>query len=203
MRLSRAAGAVVAGVALMALAACGSGTTSSANQPAPSGSTSAQPMTTKAAQFGTACSQVPKNGAGSFQGMAQDPVVTAASKNPMLSTLVSAVMQADLVDTLNTAQDITVFAPTDDAFAKISRADLDKVLLNKDTLTNILTYHVVGKRLSPSDLASGSFQTLQKGTVTTSGVDYTFKINNANVVCGNVQTANATVYLIDTVLMPM
>jgi len=197
MRLSRAVGAVAAGFALTALAACGADTTGMANQPAP-----AAPSTTTN-QFGTACSQVPRDGAGSFQGMAQDPVATAASNNPALSTLVVAVKQAGLVDTLNTAKNITVFAPTNDAFAKIPRAELEKVLADKETLTKILTYHVVGRRLSPSDLASGSFQTLQRGTVTTSGVGNAFKVNAANVVCGNVQTANATVYLIDSVLMPM
>ena len=81
--------------------------------------------------FGPACSAVPKDGAGSFDGMAKDPVATAASNNPALSTLVTAVKQAGLVDTLNNAKDITVFAPTNDAFAKIPKADLDKVLADK------------------------------------------------------------------------
>jgi uncharacterized surface protein with fasciclin (FAS1) repeats len=197
MRLSRAAGAVVACAALMALTACGGDTTSSANQPTTMPSA---PATTD--QFGSACSQVPKDGEGSFQGMARDPVAAAASNNPALSTLVSAVKQAGLVDTLNTAKDITVFAPTNNAFAKIPPADLENVLADKDTLTEILTYHVVGKRLSPSDLASGNFQTLQMGMVATSGLGNEYKVNDARVVCGNVQTANATVYLIDTVLMP-
>ena len=94
--------------------------------------------------FGPACASVPKDGAGSFDGMAKDPVATAASNNPALSTLVTAVKKAGLVDTLNNAQNITVFAPTNDAFAKIPKADLDKVLNDKATLTKILTYHVVG-----------------------------------------------------------
>ena len=99
--------------------------------------------------FGPACSAVPKDGAGSFDGMAKDPVATAASNNPALSTLVTAVKKAGLVDTLNNAQDITVFAPTNDAFAKIPKADLDKVLADKAQLTKILTYHVVGRKLTP------------------------------------------------------
>jgi uncharacterized surface protein with fasciclin (FAS1) repeats len=146
---------------------------------------------------------VPENGAGSFDGMAQDPVATAASNNPALSTLVAAVKKAGLVDTLNNAQDITVFAPTNDAFAKIPKATLDKVLNDKAQLTKILTYHVVGKQLAPKDLANGSFPTLEKATLTTSGSGASYSVNgSAKVVCGDVKTANATVYIIDSVLMP-
>jgi uncharacterized surface protein with fasciclin (FAS1) repeats len=153
--------------------------------------------------FGPACSSVPKDGAGSFDGMAQDPVATAASNNPALSTLVTAVKKAGLVDTLNNAENITVFAPTNDAFAKIPKADLDKVLNDKAQLTKILTYHVVGQKLAPEDLADGSFDTLEKSEVMTSGSDEEYTVNDsAKVVCGNVKTANANVYIIDSVLMP-
>ncbi|MCP9212251.1 fasciclin domain-containing protein [Streptomyces sp. NEAU-Y11] len=153
--------------------------------------------------FGAACSSVPKEGAGSFDGMAKDPVATAASHNPALSTLVSAVKKAGLVDTLNNAQNITVFAPTNDAFAKIPKADLDKVLNDKKQLTKVLTYHVVGKKLAPGDLDSGSFPTLEKSTLRTSGSGESYTVNDTSkVVCGHVKTANANVYIIDTVLMP-
>ncbi|KOT38828.1 fasciclin [Streptomyces caelestis] len=153
--------------------------------------------------FGPACASVPKDGAGSFDGMAQDPVATAASHNPALSTLVTAVKKAGLVDTLNNAEGITVFAPTNDAFAKIPKDTLDKVLADKEQLTNILTYHVVGQRLAPEDLENGSYETLQKSKLTTSGADEDYTVNDsAKVVCGNVKTANADVHIIDTVLMP-
>ncbi|MFE2163481.1 fasciclin domain-containing protein [Streptomyces sp. NPDC059447] len=153
--------------------------------------------------FGQACAGVPAEGAGSFDGMAKDPVATAASNNPALSTLVAAVKQAGLVDTLNNAKEITVFAPTNDAFAKIPKADLDKVLADKATLTKILTYHVVGQRLTPRQLENGSFDTLEKTKLTTSGSGEAYKVNDtSNVVCGNVKTANANVYIVDTVLMP-
>ncbi|MYR18222.1 fasciclin domain-containing protein, partial [Streptomyces sp. SID6137] len=153
--------------------------------------------------FGPACSTVPKNGAGSFDGMAKDPVATAASNNPALSTLVTAVQKAGLVDTLNNARNITVFAPTNDAFAKIPKATLDKVLNDKAQLTKILTYHVVGRKLTPKDLENGSFDTLEKSKVTTTGSGESYTVDDsAKVVCGNVRTANANVYIIDTVLMP-
>ncbi|MER5387130.1 fasciclin domain-containing protein [Streptomyces sp. NPDC002688] len=153
--------------------------------------------------FGPGCASVPKDGAGSFDGMAKDPVATAASNNPALSTLVSAVKKAGLVDTLNNAESITVFAPTNDAFAKIPKATLDKVLADKAQLTKILTYHVVGRKLAPKDLENGSFETLEKSKLTTSGSGESYTVNDsAKVVCGNVKTANANVYIIDTVLMP-
>ncbi|MGW0362772.1 fasciclin domain-containing protein [Streptomyces sp. NPDC002990] len=213
MPIRRTAIAVAAAALLpFSLAACtdsGSDTkaaapTAAAEDAAKTGeSTPSDGAMTSDKPFGPACAGVPKQGAGSFDGMAKDPVATAASNNPALSTLVSAVKQAGLVDTLNNAQNITVFAPTNDAFAKIPKADLDKVLADKATLTKILTYHVVGQKLTPQQLENGSFETLQKGMVTTTGSGESYEVNDtASVVCGNVRTANANVYIIDTVLMP-
>ncbi|MFI8454396.1 fasciclin domain-containing protein [Kitasatospora sp. NPDC085464] len=180
-----------------AAAAAGAAATAAATAPAP-----APTEQTAGGPFGAACAAVPKDGAGSFAGMAQDPVATAASNNPLLSTLVNAVKQAGLVDTLNSAQNITVFAPTDDAFAKLPKATLDAVLADKDKLTKILTYHVTPNRLAPSALP-GSHRTLQGGDLMVSGSGEDFTVNgNAKVLCGNVRTANATVYVVDTVLMP-
>ncbi|MFF4393374.1 fasciclin domain-containing protein [Streptomyces sp. NPDC001552] len=204
----RTALAVTAAVLLpLALSACSEESTSNQGAAAPDAVSSPQPVgdtdTGAGGPFGPACASVPKSGAGSFDGMAQDPVATAASNNPALSTLVAAVKKAGLVDTLNNAQNITVFAPTNDAFAKIPKTDLDKVLADKETLTKILTYHVVGEKLTPQQLGSGSFQTLQKGMITTKGSGTAYQVNDSSkVVCGNVPTANATVYIVDTVLMP-
>ncbi|MCX4968334.1 fasciclin domain-containing protein [Streptomyces sp. NBC_00654] len=157
----------------------------------------------KSEPFGPGCASVPKDGAGSFAGMAKDPVATAASNNPDLATLVTAVGQAGLADTLNNARNITVFAPTDDAFAKIPKADLDKLLADKAALTKVLTYHVVGQKLTPKQLEKGTFDTLAKSTLTASGSGVTYTVNDSSkVVCGAVPTANATVYIVDTVLMP-
>ncbi|MCY9786418.1 fasciclin domain-containing protein [Nocardiopsis sp. EMB25] len=166
------------------------------------GETAGEDMTAMEA-FGPGCAAVPEDGAGSFEGMAQDPVATAASNNPVLSTLVTAVTEADLVDTLNSAEDITVFAPTNDAFAAIPEEDLNALLADQEQLTEVLTYHVVGGRHAPSDLEDGTFTSLQGGDVTTEGAGEDFTVNgDSQVVCGNVQTANATVYIVDTVLMP-
>ena len=195
----------------LALAACGgdaesteAGSMATSSSSAPS-STTTEAMGDMASEpFGAGCSAVPADGKGSFAGMATDPVATAASNNPLLSTLVSAVGEAGLAETLNTTQDITVFAPTNDAFAAVPKATLDAAMADpKGLLTKVLTNHVVPGKLSPDQLA-GEHQTLnakQPLTVTGSGEEFTVN-GNAMVVCGNVQTANATVYIIDRVLLP-
>jgi uncharacterized surface protein with fasciclin (FAS1) repeats len=181
--------------------------TSSAPMSSPSMSAPASPSASAGSMtepFGTACSSIPKTGKGSFDGMSQDPVATAASNNPALSTLVTAVKAAGLVDTLNTTDNITVFAPTNDAFAAVDPATLKKALGDpKGLLTDVLTAHVVAGRLSPDQLA-GEHQTLNKSQpLTVTGSGESFEVNGeAMVVCGNVQTANATVYIIDHVLLP-
>ncbi|MDH2414681.1 fasciclin domain-containing protein [Nocardioides sp. CER19] len=182
-----------------AAAASGDSTSSSTT---PSSSMSSDAMSGAASQtFGPGCSAIPASGAGSFDGMVKDPVATAASNNPLLSTLVTAVTKAGLVDTLNGADGLTVFAPTNDAFAKIPKAQLDKVLADKATLTAILTHHVVAGQLDPSSVA-GTHTTLDKDEVTVTGGTDGMKVDGANVLCGDIPTANATVYVIDTVLMP-
>lgn len=192
-------------------AACSSSPSSSASSPATSAPASSAPASSSpassgaatASDFGPGCASVPKTGAGSFTGMSTAPVATAASANPVLSTLVTAVKKAGLVDTLNSASGITVFAPDNAAFAKIPAATLNQVLASKAELTKILTYHVVAGRYTPSQLAAGTpLKTLEGATVTPALMGSTYEVNSADVVCGNVQTANATVYIISTVLMP-
>jgi uncharacterized surface protein with fasciclin (FAS1) repeats len=200
LRPRRAAVAGVLGLALLAAACSNNDTDTSASQAAPP--TTAASMTASG-PFGAACSAVPASGPGSLDALAQDPVATAASTTPELSTLVTAVKQAGLVDTLNSAQAITVFAPTNDAFAAVPKATLDKALGDPDgLLTTVLTYHVVQGQLTPDQLA-GSHKTLQGGTLEVTGSGQEFTVNgNSGVVCGNIKTANATVYLIDQVLLP-
>ncbi|GAA1139290.1 MULTISPECIES: fasciclin domain-containing protein [Microbacterium] len=145
------------------------------------------------------------SGAGSIQGMSQDPVAVAASNNPMLKTLVAAVSgqlnpDVNLVDTLN-GSEFTVFAPVDDAFAKIDAATIDGLKTDSATLSSILTYHVVPGQIEPSDI-DGTHKTVQGADLTVTGSGDDLMVNDAKVICGGVQTANATVYLIDSVLMP-
>ncbi|MFQ1000532.1 fasciclin domain-containing protein [Modestobacter sp. SSW1-42] len=220
-------GAMIAAVSGLALSmsACGgaedaaSSATSAASSAAggmtsesPSSSSSA-PMTSAAADaepFGPGCALVPADGAGSFAGMTADPVATAASNNPVLSTLVQAVTAAELGDTLNSAQDITVLAPANPAFEAVPADALQALLADKAQLTTVLTHHVIEGRLTPEELA-GTHTTLAGDEVTIegsgeeftiAGADTVVKAADANVICGNVQTANATVYIIDQVLAP-
>ncbi|MEV6237463.1 fasciclin domain-containing protein [Lentzea sp. NPDC051838] len=202
------------GAASLALfgAACGSGDMASG------GSSSAAPTTTTTSSaamadptrdlVGPGCAdyakQVP-SGSGSVSGMAADPVAVAASNNPLLKTLVSAVSgklnpKVNLVSTLNGAE-FTVFAPVDSAFAKIDAATIEKLKTDDALLTKILTYHVVPGQISPDKIV-GDQTTVQTGTVKVSGSKDALKVNDANVICGGVHTANATVYLIDSVLLP-
>lgn len=165
--------------------------------------------TAQAEMVGTGCSayaqQVP-TGPGSVQGMAMDPVAVAASNNPMLTMLTKALSgqlnpQVNLVDTLNSNPSLTVFAPTDEAFAKLDPATVEKLKTDAPLLTSILTYHVVEGQATPAQVA-GPHKTMQGADVTVTGMGNDLKVNDASVVCGGVQTANATVYMIDTVLMP-
>ena len=156
---------------------------------------------------GPFCASIPPEGEGSFAGMADDPVATAASNNPYLTTLSSAVAAAGLVDTLNGEGPFTVFAPNNEAFAAIPPADLDDILADTEWLTSILLYHVViGESLSVEDLAArGSVETAQGDALTfTTGADGSLVINGgaATLTCSGITTQNATVHVIDSVLLP-
>ena len=210
MRLARRSTIAALSLALpLGLAACGdsgstdAGASSSSTSSMSSSSSSTTTTDDMAAEpFGAGCQAVPKDGKGSFTGMATDPVATAASNNPLLSTLVTAFGEAGLGETLNSAKDITVFAPTNDAFAAVPKATMDAAMKDpKGLLTKVLTNHVVPGKLTPETLA-GEHKTLGGGTITVTGSGEAFKVGEANVICGNVQTANATVYIIDGVLLP-
>jgi uncharacterized surface protein with fasciclin (FAS1) repeats len=173
--------------------------------PMDEGSEDTGDMADPAAQtYGDGCAEVPTDGDGSFDGMATAPVASAASANPLLKTLVAAVTEADLVEPLNSAPDLTVFAPADPAFAEIPKKDLQALLKDKPTLTKVLSHHVVPEQITPDQL-SGQFKTLAGDELTINGTGETATIGGekANVLCGNIPTANATVYVIDSVLMPM
>ncbi|MET3718484.1 fasciclin domain-containing protein [Arthrobacter sp. UYEF21] len=209
----------VAAAALLSLTACGGPATTtpsssapaaapSASSMAPSPSASAKTMDPAANLVGPGCAgyaaKVP-TGAGSVAGMALDPVAVAASNNPILTTLTAAVSgklnpKVNLVDTLNGAE-FTVFAPVDDAFAKIDAATIETLKTDDALLSKILTYHVVPGQITPDKIA-GTHATVQGGSVTVTGSKDALMVDGAKVICGGVKTKNATVYLIDSVLMP-
>ncbi|WP_432548800.1 fasciclin domain-containing protein [Kineococcus sp. SYSU DK004] len=211
----------------LGLAACGGGedtaaTDTTTTSEAPSETPMETPMedmeTTEpgmemmAGPVGPGCAdfteQVP-DGEGSVEGMTDDPVATAASNNPLLTQLTAAVSgqlnpDVNLVDTLN-GDEFTVFAPVDDAFAALDPATVETLQTPEgaETLTTVLTYHVVPGQMDPQMVAdAGTLTTVQGGDLEVSGEPDMLMVNGANVICGGVQTANATVYLIDGVLMP-
>lgn len=168
----------------------------------------AAPNAAAADLVGPGCSEYAAanpTGPASVSGMSRVPVTQAAANNPMLTTLTSALSgklnpNVNLVDTLNNGQ-YTVFAPTDAAFGKLPAQTIDQLKTDSNLLTSILTYHVVPGQLGP-DRVAGSHKTVQGANVTVTGQGDGLRVNNAGLVCGGVPTANATVYLIDTVLMP-
>ncbi|WP_405059386.1 fasciclin domain-containing protein [Kribbella sp. NBC_01505] len=199
---------------LFVTAACGSddkADTPAASTPtsAPSSAPSSEPsMNNASGLVGPGCEAYAKanpTGAGSVDGMAAVPVANAAAGNPLLTTLVAAVSgklnpKVNLVSTLNGGQ-FTVFAPVDDAFKKIDAKTIETLKTDDALLSKILTYHVVAGQLDPTAVV-GKQMTVEKQEVDVTGSGQSLKVNNANVICGGVKTANATVYLIDTVLMP-
>jgi uncharacterized surface protein with fasciclin (FAS1) repeats len=210
--------AAVAGLAL-STAACGGSSTESAapsatgssSSAAPSASDTMSPSASAAAMagpVGPGCADYAKavpSGAGSVDGMAKDPVAVAASNNPLLKTLVAAVSgklnpKVNLVDTLNGGE-FTVFAPVDAAFAKVPAATVNTLKTDDKLLTKILTYHVVAGQIAPDKIV-GDQKTVEGATVTVAGTPDNLTVNGNKVICGGVQTANATVYLIDGVLTP-
>jgi uncharacterized surface protein with fasciclin (FAS1) repeats len=211
----RIAGAVgMASFLTLGVVACGSDDNSSGStdttMASGGGSATTMPSTSGGslteANFGPGCAAVPTSGAGSFEGMADDPAATAASNNPALSTLVSAVTAAGLGETLNGSGPFTIFAPTNDAFAKIPTATMNSVMADPTgALTTILTYHVIaGQSLDAAQLAeSGTETTVQGETVKIAKSGDTIEVNGQSaVVCGNVEVGNGTVQIIDTVLIP-
>lgn len=205
---------------VLATAACGSDDNKAGNTSASTSSSASTPAETPvetpsasmdpaaAGLVGPGCAGYAKanpTGAGSIDGMAAAPLATAASGNPLLKTLVAAVSgklnpKVNLVPTLNGGE-FTVFAPVDTAFAKIPAATINTLKTNDAMLTKILTYHVVAGQLDPAAVL-GKHPTVEKQDVTVTGSGDALKVNGANVICGGVKTANATVYLIDSVLMP-
>ncbi len=209
-------------VSALGLSACSSDTTapeaSTSMAPEASSSTSAEEssgadssgssMDPTMNLVGSGCAayaEAVPSGDGSVAGMAQDPVAVAASNNPLLTTLTKAVSgelnpDVDLVDTLN-GSEFTVFAPVDEAFKALPEKDLNAVVKDSDMLSKVLTYHVVAGQIQPADLP-GTHTTVEGQDLEVTGSGENLKVNDAEVICGGVQTANAVVYLVDSVLMP-
>ena len=207
----RAAGRPAIAVAFaMTVAACSSATSSTTSAPsssaaAPGAASAASPsesMTETAATIGNDCGMIPATGMGSMHGMEMDPVVTAASHNPLITTLAAEITKAGLASTLDSASGITVFAPDNQAFKNLTAHDM-AMMAGQAELGRILKYHVARGRITPEELASGmTLSTLEGSPLHTAKMGSTYEVNNAAITCGNLHTANATVYIINAVLMP-
>jgi uncharacterized surface protein with fasciclin (FAS1) repeats len=197
-------GAVIAGALALTAAACGSSTPSATPAASPSHHAMAthHPMA-ESAQFGSDCGMVPAAGMGSFHGMSMDTVVTAARHNPLLTSFAADVKMAGLTGDLNSMHAFTVFAPANSAFAKLPANEM-AMMHSSAELAKILKYHIVSGRVTPAELAHGmALPTLEGGSVKGAKMGSVYEVNNAQVICGNIQTANATVYVINKVLVPM
>ncbi len=132
---------------------------------------------------------------------AKDIVDTAVAAGDF-KTLVTAVKAAGLVDTLKGKGPFTVFAPTDAAFAKIPKADLDALLKDKAKLTKVLTYHVVPGAVMAADVKPGEVKTVEGGSLTITAHNGTVMVNDAKVIKTDIKADNGVIHVIDTVLMP-
>ena len=129
-------------------------------------------------------------------------ILDVAAEAGTFKTLAAAIEAAGLVETLRGPGPFTVFAPTDEAFAKIPKADLDAILADKAKLTAILTYHVVAGKVMAKDVATMKTAKTVNGAEltidTTSGV----KIDGATVIKADIEAANGVIHVIDTVVVP-
>jgi uncharacterized surface protein with fasciclin (FAS1) repeats len=207
--VTRVPAAALAGLVLV-LGGCGSSSEGAAAAPEASATPAATAEAGSDRPFGTDCSAVPPTGEGSFAGMADDRVGTAGSRTPAMAAWTAAVRAAALEAALDAQEDVTVLAPVDAAFAAVPADARGGLLADTPRLTAVLTHHVIQGRLAPERLA-GTHTTLNNDQVTIDVSPQAFTVAKegtllgaapATVICGNVQTVNATVYLIDQVLTP-
>jgi len=131
------------------------------------------------------------------------PVATAVAATPALSELTRAIRLAGLTQTLNSAPDLTVFAPTNSAFASLGGGTLQVLLATKPDLIKALKFQIVRGRVTPAELGHGRVLTTLGGTkIYPSKASQSYQVNNAWILCGNIRTANATVYVVNRVVIP-
>merc|ERR1711972_1190482 len=153
------------------------------------------------------CKNKGKSSSGQAAGRtapATETIVSKAIATPALSTLVTAVTKAGLVETLSGKGDFTVFAPTNDAFAKVPKAALDSLLADKEALTAVLLRHVLPNRIMAGDIPSGTTTVTTVGgeqidVINANGVSIKSSAGSANVITTDINTSNGVVHLVDTV----
>ena len=199
-------GVIAAGIGTLALtaAACSSASTAASGASPTHHPMASHSPAAAAATFGSDCGMIPASGMGSMHAMMTDPVVTAAAHNPLLTTLAADVKAAGLTSALDSMASITVFAPANAAFSKLPHSMTMSMTHSPKELAKVLKYHVVSGHVTTAQLASGKpLTTLEGSTLKPSKMGAVYEVNNADVICGNIHTANATVYIINKVLTPM
>jgi uncharacterized surface protein with fasciclin (FAS1) repeats len=170
----------------------------------PPSSSGADGATTSDDVVGPACRQFPQDpqDKGSLQSMAAEPVGTAIANNPLLTTLAGQARKAGLADMLNAVPEMTIFAPVDSAFAGLG-AKAAEMAADPELLRRVLSYHVVPKRYDTEGLINAKeVQTLEGGAIKIKSRGEDLMANDGPVLCGNIATRNATVFMIGEVLQP-
>lgn len=199
-----AAGVMAASLSLT-VTACGKSTTTVAS-PIGSGTNAAtSPAATPSAAagvIGADCSLIPAHGNGSLSSMSTQQALAAASTNPQFSVFIAALRTAGLDKTLSTRQGFTLMIPVNSAFASLSKTDIIH-LHNSGDLLRIARYHVIAMRVAPAQFDRGVMvPTTEGSTVRLARAGAAYTVNSATVLCGNIKTANATIYILNKVLMP-
>ena len=204
-----ACAALVVGLALT-VAACGTTNTTAATPTGGAGpvsvtpkpGASSLPAAGAAARVGADCAMIPVKGKGSVSSMTTEQALKAASTNPQLSVFIAAVKRAGLDKTLNTRHSYTLIVPANSAFASLSKSEITQ-LRNSGFLFKTVRYHALKSKIGPQEFAAGARPlTLQGKPLTLSKSGSVYKVNGATVLCGNIKTRNATVYIVNKVLLP-
>jgi uncharacterized surface protein with fasciclin (FAS1) repeats len=206
VRLARAAGlAAAAGLVAVLGTACGTSPPSPARPtgPPPIPSTgSASPAPSTGRHVGAECGVVPVRGTGSFGSMNAQRTAAAAASNPQLSVFSSAIRSAALTEKLDKMRSFTIFIPVNSAFAALPRPDI-AYLRKPANLIRVIRHQIVPAEVTPARIAQGgSVQSLSGSKLVLRKRDGDYQVSRATVLCGNIKTANGTIYLIDKVLLP-
>lgn len=196
--------AAMAGLVLAATA-CGTSPPVPARPTGGAGPYSVRPSAARpgsAAPIGADCGMLPATGTGSIRQMSTEQAITAASSNPQLSVFTAAVRTAGLDKTLNARHSFTLMVPVNSAFASLSGTQITH-LHNSGELPKIVKYNALKARVYPDQFAAGAKPvTLQGKHLRLSKSGSVYQVNGASVLCGNIKTANATVYIVSKVLLP-
>jgi uncharacterized surface protein with fasciclin (FAS1) repeats len=171
--------------------------------PSPSAASQEAAAAIRGIPFGADCANLPDVGQGSISSMAEFPVETAVSHNPQLTLFAQVVRAGGLAGALNAATALTVFASDNSAFGQFGTGNMQTLLASKTDLHHLVDYQVVQGTVTPARLATGKPLTSLLGTrIYPDGSAGSYHVDNARVVCGNIRTANATVYIVNQLMIP-